>query len=242
MNLAKQFMDVGLFTNRIDEMRAFYSEQVRLPYEELLPISSGVKQYRFGLLGSVLKINHIRDPLPDRKPGGYRRVTISDPRTSTPLQLQDPDGNLIELIPADQRDVRQIEIQLGVTDESAFEHFYGDAMQCERLREGRYRLGETIVSFAKDPGAVRAADSPAASATDVIGAMRAVGIRYLTVQVRDCDAEYQRMAAMNVRLGAKPVTLGDIARICFARDPDGNFIEISQRASLTGPLPLGPSD
>ena len=29
------------------------------------------------------------------------------------------------------------------------------------------------------------------------------------------------------------VTLGRVARISFIRDPDGNFIEISQRASLT---------
>lgn len=34
-----------------------------------------------------------------------------------------------------------------------------------------------------------------------------------------------------------PVTLGDTARISFVRDADGGFMEISQRASLTGPLP-----
>jgi hypothetical protein len=30
--------------------------------------------------------------------------------------------------------------------------------------------------------------------------------------------------------------LGSTARISFVRDPDGNWIEISQRASLTGTL------
>ena len=29
---------------------------------------------------------------------------------------------------------------------------------------------------------------------------------------------------------------GDVARISFVRDPDGGWIEISQRASLTGAL------
>jgi lactoylglutathione lyase len=33
-----------------------------------------------------------------------------------------------------------------------------------------------------------------------------------------------------------PVTLGTTARISFIRDPDGNWIELSQRASLTGSL------
>jgi hypothetical protein len=43
--------------------------------------------------------------------------------------------------------------------------------------------------------------------------------------------------SMGVWEGAAPVTLGTVARISFIRDPDGDFIEISQRASLTGPIP-----
>ena len=42
---------------------------------------------------------------------------------------------------------------------------------------------------------------------------------------------------MGVWEGAASVTLGTVAQISFIRDPDGNFIEISQRASLTGPIP-----
>lgn len=237
MDLAKQFVDVGIFTNQLDEMRSFYAERVRLPYEELLPVGPGMKQYRYGLLGSVLKINHGRDALPARRPGGYQRLTIADRRLPTPMRLQDPDGNEVELVSAGQRGIDQIEIQLGVTDETAFEKFYGDAMQAERIGAGRFKIGGTIVSFAKDPAAARADRSPSASAMEVIGAMRAVGMRYITVQVRDCNAEHRRFMSKGVWEGAAPVTLGDVARICFIRDPDGNFIEISQRASLTGPLP-----
>jgi lactoylglutathione lyase len=36
--------------------------------------------------------------------------------------------------------------------------------------------------------------------------------------------------------GRPPVTLGTTARVSFVRDPDGNWIEVSQRASLTGSL------
>jgi lactoylglutathione lyase len=32
------------------------------------------------------------------------------------------------------------------------------------------------------------------------------------------------------------MTLGEVARISFVLDPDGNWIEMSQRASLTGPV------
>jgi catechol 2,3-dioxygenase-like lactoylglutathione lyase family enzyme len=237
MELAKRFVDVGIFTNRLDEMRAFYGERIRLPYEELLPVGGGVRQYRYGLLGSVLKINHSRDPLPPRIAGGYRKLSISDPRTPMPIPMHDPDGNEIELVPTGQRGVNQIEIHIGVTDEAAFEKFYADALQAERLGAGRFKLGETILSFQRDAAAVRAAKSPSASAADVIASMRAVGMRYVTVQVRDVDAEHRRFMSMGVWEGAAPVTLGAVARISFIRDPDGNFIEISQRASLTGPIP-----
>ena len=237
MELAKQCIDVGLFTNRLDEMKAFYGERLRLPYEEMLPLGGGMQQHRYGLLGSVLKINHSREALPGRSAGGYRRVTISDPRTPMPFELVDPDGNSIELVPSGQRGIRQIEIQVGVTNEDDFAKFYGDALGGERLDERRYRIGETILSFVHDPSARRAERSASAPAAEVIASMRAVGFRYITVQVKNCDAEHQRMMSMGVWEGAPPVTLGKVARISFVRDPDGNWIEVSQRASLTGPLP-----
>src|SRR6204780_794873 len=192
MELAKRFVDVGIFTNRLDEMRAFYGERIRLPYEELLPVGGGVRQYRYGLLGSVLKINHSRDPLPPRIAGGYRMLSISDPRTPMPLTMQDPDGNDIELVPAGQRGVNQIEIHIGVPAEAAFEKFYGAAMGAEPLGAGRFKLGNTIISFRHDPAAVRAPKTAGGSA-DATSPMRAHGMRYITIQVRDCDGEHRRL-------------------------------------------------
>ncbi len=239
IELAKRCVDVGLFTNRLDEMRAFYAEKIRLPYEEMLPVGGGVRQYRYGLLGSVLKINHARDPLPPRVAGGYKRITIADPRLPMPMRLVDPDGNEIELTPTGRGDVRQVELHLGVSDTAAFERYFGEALGCERLGPGSFRLGETCLSFAHDPAARPMDKSRVASAAEAVGAMRAVGFRYITLQVRDCDAEHRRLLTMGVAEGAPPVTLGAVARISFIRDPDGNWVEISQRASLTGPVPKG---
>ena len=237
MDLAKNRIDVGLFTNRLEEMKAFYGDRLRLPFEEMLPLGGGMQQHRFGLLGSVLKINTSRAPVPERVAGGYRRITISDPRTPMPFELNDPDGNAIELVPAGQRGIRQIEIQLGVTNETDFARFCGEVLGGERIEDRRYRIGETIISFAHDLSARRAEKSPSAPAADVIASMRAVGFRYITIQVKNCDTEHKRFLSMGVWEGAPPVTLGKVARISFIRDPDGNWIEISQRASLTGALP-----
>ncbi len=67
--------------------------------------------------------------------------------------------------------------------------------------------------------------------------MFAAGLRYLTVQVRDVKAEHARLLAAGWTEGRPPVRLGDTAYISFVRDPGGSWVEVSQRASLTGPLP-----
>jgi lactoylglutathione lyase len=80
------------------------------------------------------------------------------------------------------------------------------------------------VSYAQDDSAVRTEP------------LRALGYRYLTVQVWDVDAEHAGIVARGGTEGRPPVTLGTTARVSFVRDPDGNWIEVSQRASLTGAL------
>jgi len=241
IELAKPCVDVGFFTNRLDEMRAFYGERLGLPFEEMLPVGGGVRQYRYGVHGSVLKINHSRDPLPARIAGGYRRLTVADKRLPIPMRLADPDGNEIELTPVGRSDVNQIEVHIGVSDMARFERYLGEVLGGRRLGAGRFKLGETILSLALDPAAHGGSKPGAASAAEAMAAMRAVGFRYITIQVRDCDAEHRRIvsegAAAGVTAGAPPLTLGSVARISFIRDPDGNWVEISQRASLTGELP-----
>jgi lactoylglutathione lyase len=55
-------------------------------------------------------------------------------------------------------------------------------------------------------------------------------------QVFEVDREHAGILARGGAEGRAPLTLGKVARISFVRDPDGNWIEISQRASLTGSL------
>ncbi len=241
IELAKPSIDAGLFTNRLDEMRAFYGERIGLPFEEMLPIGGGVRQYRYGLRGSVLKINHARDPLPPRIAGGYKRLIIADQRLPIPMELVDPDGNEVALVPVGRSGVSQIEIHLGVSNEAAFDRYLAQVLGCQRLGAGRFKLGDTVLSFSLDPAAHRGTKPAVASAAEAMASMRATGFRYITIQVRDCDAEHRRIvsegAAAGVTEGAPPLTLGTVARISFIRDPDGNWVEISQRASLTGALP-----
>jgi lactoylglutathione lyase len=59
--------------------------------------------------------------------------------------------------------------------------------------------------------------------------MAALGIRYVTVQVRNCDEAFRALTSGGASEAVAPTNFGTVARICFVRDPDGNFVEISQR-------------
>ena len=225
MRLAKQHVDLGLFTNNTDAMLAFWRNDAGLTYEEMLPMGGGLRQHRHAMNGSVLKVNAARDPLDPAPPAGYRELHIARDGIDAARALIDPDGNRVTLVPRGHDGVEGIAVRVAVRDEAAFHRFYGDAMQFEQAGERAYRCGDSLLIFERADGAVPA------------GRMQAPGYRYITVQVWDVEAEHAGVIARGGTEGRAPITLGTTARISFVRDPDGNWIEISQRASLTGPLP-----
>jgi lactoylglutathione lyase len=151
-----------------------------------------------------------------------------------PKPLVDPDGNRVLLVPTGTFGIERIGIRLGVRDVEAHRRFYLDALG---LTQGRYDgaagaptflAGDTVLIVEHAP------DAPHDAAFD------GKGWRYVTFQVFDVDREHACVLAHGGREARAPVTLGTTARISMVRDPDGNWIELSQRASLTGSLePLG---
>ncbi|MGE5594963.1 MAG: VOC family protein [Hyphomicrobiales bacterium] len=223
MNLAKQHLDVGLFTNQLEAMLEFWQHEVGLPFEEMLPLGGGARQHRHGMNGSVLKVNHARDGVPEAAPAGYRELVIA--QDGPARELRDPDGNRVRLVPPGTDGVVGIGVRMAVRSLDAARRHYGTALGWEELGAGTFRCGDTLLWLEEDPAAAEA------------GPMRAVGYRYLTVQVWDVDKEHAAALERGAREGSAPVTLGTTARISFLRDPDGNWLEVSQRASLTGALP-----
>ena len=69
--------------------------------------------------------------------------------------------------------------------------------------------------------------------------MTGPGWRYLTVQIRDCRRAHAGVLARGGTEAAPPRELGDTVRFSMVQDPDGNWIELSQRASLVGALHPG---
>lgn len=224
MRLAKPALDLGLFTNQREAMLAFWQREVAVPFDELLPLGGGVQQHRHRIGDSILKINHSRDPLPYPGPSGYRELLIARAGLAAPRTLHDPDGNLVTLVPIGHEGIEQIAVRLAVRDPSAHARFYEHALRLPSAGPGRVRCGTSLILFERGEDVI---ESPP---------MNARGFRYTTVQVYDVVGEHRAVVERGGREGRAPVRLGEVAYISFVLDPDGNWIEISQRKSLTGSL------
>ena len=224
MELAKLALDVGLFTNQPDTLLPFWQHEVGLPFDETLPVGGGVHQLRHRIGESILKINHSRDPLPETPVSGYRSLRIAIPGIDSDRPLTDPDDNQVTLIPVGTDRVTQLELTVAVRSIEAHTDFYERVLGLERLDERRFSCGESLLALEAAPDQADNSD------------MRGRGFRYITLQVFDVVTEHARILERGGIEGRAPVRLGEVAYISFVRDPDGNWIEISQRKSLTGSL------
>lgn len=225
MELAKPQVDIGLSTNRLEPMLSFWQREAGLPFDHLLPIRPGHDQHRHDALGSVVKVNHHKEPLPEDAPAsGYVELLIARGALTAPKALKDPDGNRVSLVPPGFEGVTQIGIRIACRDLAAHRRFYGEGLGLPEERPGVFRAGESLILLEESPEA--AADA----------GMRGKGWRYITFQVFKVDDAHADALAKGAREALAPVTLGQTARISMVRDPDGNWIELSQRASIVGSL------
>lgn len=227
MKLAKQQVDIGLATNDVEPVVAFWQDKVGAKFDHVLPIRRGQDQHRHDLDGTVLKINHHQAPLPDRPASGYFELLVARDDCLEPVSLADPDGARVSIVPVGHRGVTQIGIRMKVRNLEAHRRFYRDALGLEahETDEGlAVPAGRSLLLLEESPDAPADAD------------MEGRGWRYITFQVFKVDEDHARVLQAGGREALAPVTLGTTARISMVRDPDGNWIELSQRASIVGSL------
>ena len=227
MQLAKSVIDVGLSTNNLEPMLRFWQQDVGLRFDHVLPVRRGQKQYRHVEQGSVIKLNHHAEPLLEATPSGYRELIIAREGLQKPRRMADPDGNRVQLVPKGYGGVTQIAVAMGVRNLSEHRRFLGDLLGFaeQSWSDGPgFRLGDSLLLLEEDVGAT----------VDPIRQAR--GWRYITLQIAELDAVHAELRSKGVREGLAPITLGDVARISMILDPDGNWIELSRRASIVGGL------
>jgi catechol 2,3-dioxygenase-like lactoylglutathione lyase family enzyme len=228
MKLAKPRIDIGFATNNAPAALAFWQNEIGLPFDYTQPIRRGYKQHRHDLCGSILKINQVYETLPDHPPSGYRELLIARDGIVRPQPMTDPEGNHVSLVPKGIFGIERIGIRLGVRDVEAHRRFYTEALGLSQWAtvDGAttFLAGDTVLIVEHNAHAPQDA------------AFEGRGWRYITFQVFEVDREHAHVLAHGGREARAPVTLGTTARISMVRDPDGNWIELSQRASLTGSL------
>jgi lactoylglutathione lyase len=224
MKLAKPHLDIGLFTQHREPQLAFWQQTVGLQFDHIGKLGGGVQQLRHHAHGSIIKVNHARDPLPSEPPSGLVGLRLAQAGLTQVRSLLDPDGNRVALVPPGHEGVTGLAIELVVNERRAHQRFWCDVMQFDSPRPDVYQCGDSLLIVIDERPVARAQE------------WRASGWRYLTVQVHDCVAEHAGILERGGEEGSAPRLLGDVVRYSFVRDPDGNFIEISQRASLVGAL------
>ncbi len=221
MRLAKPAIDVGLSTNDLDGHLELF-ERMGLRYDHLLKVGGGIHQHRHETGNSVVKLNSHRAVL-DAAPTGYVKLRLATD-VGAPVATTTPDGVEIQWVPRGHDDIVGVEITWRTANLDRARTFLVDGLGADEIG-GRFRVGESWVVLEHGP------DQPRS------GPFASRGFRYLTVQVFDAAAEHERLLGLGFDEGRAPVRLGDTAFITFVLDGDGNWIELSQRASLTGDLP-----
>lgn len=231
MDLAKAHLDIGLYTNNKEEMLHFWQDVIGLPFDHLGKLGGGVHQHRHflgdGPEGPILKINHARDELSTPGPSGYHTLLIAKADITKPQDLVDPDGNQVKLVPIGYNGVTATGILMQVRNLSEFKSFYGEILglpEIETNASAAYRCGKTVI-LADENKKLQFADIQIAQ-----------GYRYITAQIFKANAEHHHVISSGGTEGRPPRTLGTTVRFSFVRDFDGNWIELSQRATLTGSL------
>lgn len=223
IEIVKNQLDVGLLSAS-PSVVDFWRDEAGLAFDHVLPIMKGQDQHRFEEAGSVIKVN-VRPAQSGETRSGIEELVIARADLDAPRAMADPDGNRVLFVPSGTEGVTQVGVRIAVRDLARTMAHYRDVLGFAEEAPERVRCGDTVLIFEER------ADAP----SDYGQAER--GWLYLTVQVRDCDAETERIEKLGARIAAAPRTLGKVARFSMILDPDGNLLEISQRASLTGPLP-----
>ena len=60
------------------------------------------------------------------------------------------------------------------------------------------------------------------------------GISHLCFEVEDIDSLYERFRAAGVRFHCPPQDLGEMGTVTYARDPDGNIVELVEYSGDSG--------
>ena len=226
LEFAKPAFDIGLFTNNPDAMVEFWLSQDAFTFDHVLRISRSLTQHRLSLGHGILKINTTAENVDKAQYSAFGSILIASPETHSKRQITDPDGNMISFASSAELGIDHWGVEICAPSLDLFRSFYVDLLGLSSSGDNDHivHCGDSALVFKQD------------KTVTPISALEGLGLRYITVQVFNVDDVYERIVTHGGKGVRAPMTLGKTARIAFVADPFGNWIELSQRASLVGSL------
>lgn len=220
MKLMKPALDVGfqIAANDPSAMLAHYREVVGVHFDHDLPLGGGRMQSRHTWGDSVIKLNHSLNAVPPAPATGWAALSFLGPDITAYAEHADPEGNAVARAPAE---IKAVEIELAVRDAHASLAFF-TALNLP-VEGNRVSVGASAIRVREDKDASHAG-------------LEGPGLRYITLQIDRADEAHAEALVAGANEGMAPRTLGNVARISFVVEPGGNWIELSQRASIVGSL------
>lgn len=215
MRFAKDCFDVGLMVpaDRFDLSQ--WNAIPGLHLDHVLNIAS-YQQHRFHCGDAVLKVNVGQAPPAPDSPTGLVAFRVG----ANAYAIRDGAPVVVEVESAPSVTPPALDIIIETPSVETMMQFYTDAFGLAKAGPQTVQFGPARLVFRT----VTAAPPPPS--------LDGTGIRYLTFQVFDADSACQEAIAKGARLGREPISFGEVARFGFVLDPDGNWIELSARASI----------
>src|SRR3954453_2358302 len=172
-HLARANLDPGLFSDNWRVMRDYYVTTVGLPFMERLEHSPTYAEQFFELPEGKLKIQSFDEPM-DVAVTGYRQLYLARPGRSDVIDLVDPDGLPVRLVPPGHRGVTNVGVVCAVADVEAQRRFIVAGMGGTETDDG-FQVGSTKIFVRHEP------DQPRSTPP-----MRR-GFTYITLIVHDIE-------------------------------------------------------
>lgn len=213
MRFAKNCFDVGIMVDAADFRIEDWTTDLGLALDHVLEIEA-YSQYRFLIGEAVLKVNAANEPLPQGPPSGLSSFGFGTSRYRLENGAPTAAGTRREA------DGQGLDVEIATPSVARAMQFYSEAFGLKSADASALHFGPGRISFRERAGG---AGEPLLSG---------YGIRYLTFQIFDADEACEQAISKGARLGRAPVSFEDVARYGFVCDPDGNWIELSARASV----------
>jgi glyoxylase I family protein len=252
LDLLKPGIDVGILVTDAAKARDFYTGVLGLKPTPSIKMPDGSEMIRLQAGASIVKIrtaapNAPKSAGPVRDAIGMRMVTFVT-TDAAPLEarmkepslpalkwnegpgvkyafLPDPDGNVIEVMQtADTARADQMQLAFAVADAEKTRAFYRDILGLKELPK-MDRPDGALYLFEAGKSLIKFWQAPAGTAAKTGNPNTMSGLRYYTYMVKDVDATHAELVKRGAKIAMPPTDFGNIARIMFVADPDGNWIE-----------------